>query len=210
MKKKRKKGGRREGWLWDEGRQKRKVGDVREQWQSSKMKVCVCTHVPFGSSRERGRQRRSAVTAGVSNRSQEPQRNLAASLVNQWASVSDLIGPGSETDGLFSERIGSCTGRLEGGSGGLWPRLPLSLTVPVFVCVHICARGSCVCRCVSASSAPRSCVRVRERKMQALIWTMASLLFRHVSGDSTDMSGRGQMSEMWLLWMPPPQKSIMV
>lgn len=99
----------------------------------------VCTHVPFGSTRERGRQRRSAVTAGVSNQSQEPQRNLAASLVNQWASVSDLIGPGSETDGLFSERIGSCTGRMEGGSGGLWPRLPLSLTVPgVCVCAHLC------------------------------------------------------------------------
>lgn len=99
-------------------------------------------------------------------------------------------------------------GGWRGGSGGLWPRLPLSLTVPVFVCVHICARGSCVCRCVSASSAPRSCVRVRdrERKMHALIWTMASLLFRHVSGDSTDMSGRGQMSEMWLLWMPPLKK----
>lgn len=88
-------------------------------WGKAKEKsggcVCVCTHVPFGSTRERGRQRRSAVTAGVSNRSQEPQWNLAASLVNQWASVSDLIGPGSETDGLFSERIGSCTGRMEGG-----------------------------------------------------------------------------------------------
>lgn len=171
------------GW-WDEGRQKRKVGDVC---------LCVCTHVPFGSTREKGRQRRSAVTAGVSNRSQEPQRNLAASLVNQWASVSDLIGPGSETDGLFSERIGSCTGRLEGGSGGLWPRLPLSLT-EVFVCVHICARGSCVCRCVSASSAPRSCVK------------NACFDLNNVSGDSTGMSGRGQMSEMWLLWTPPLKK----
>lgn len=165
-----KKGGRREGWLWDDGMREGK----REKWG---MCVCMCTHVPFGSTREKGRQRRSAVTAGVSNRSQEPQRNLAASLVNQWASVSDLIGPGSETDGLFSERIGSCTGRLEGGSGGLWPRLPLSLT-EVFVCVHICARGSCVCRCVSASSAPRSCVRVRdrERKMHALIWTMLAVI----------------------------------
>lgn len=48
----------------------------------------------------------------------------------------------------------------------------------VFVCVHICARGSCVCRCVSASSAPRSCVRVcdRERKMHALIWAMLAVI----------------------------------
>lgn len=152
-------------------------------WGKAKEKsggcVCVCTHVPFGSTRERGRQRRSAVTAGVSNRSQEPQRNLAASLVNQWASVSDLIGPGSETDGLFSERIGSCTGRMEGGAAVDYGLVSLSLWLClVFVCVHICARGSCVCRCVSASSAPRSCVRVcdRERKMHALIWAMLAVI----------------------------------
>lgn len=76
----------------------------------------------------------------------------------------------------------------------------------VFVCVHICARGSCVCRCVSASSAPRSCVRVCDRERKNACFDLSN-----VSGDSTGMSGRGQMSEMWLLWTPPPpQKSIMV
>lgn len=149
----------------------------------------MCTHVPFGSTRERGRQRRSAVTAGVSNRSQEPQRNLAASLVNQWASVSDLIGPGSETDGLFSERIGSCTGRMEGGQRWTMASSPS---------LSDCAWCLCVCTSVLEAAVFADAFPLPPPR-EAVCVCVTCFDLSNVSGDSTGMSGRGQMSEMWLL-----------
>lgn len=88
--------------------------------------------------------------------------NVTAPAVGQWASVSDLIGPGSETDGLFSGKTGSCS---EGPNipWQPWTRSPSpSLHL---VRVHICVRGSCVCWGVDASSdlTDGSCVSAFKR-----------------------------------------------
>lgn len=77
---------------------------------------------------------------------------IAAPPVGQWAPGSDLIGPGSETDGLFLEMIGSSSGgrkekkkeKETHRSCDIYGPVSLSLS-PCLVWMCICVGGSCVC-----------------------------------------------------------------
>ena len=105
------------------------------------VRACTCFHVRSCAERERQtveiccHRRCQQLVTGIT-------ANVTTSPIGQRASVSDLTGSASETNGLFLVMIGSC-------SRETWflRQLRTCLSLPFTLCTwHICV---CVCVCES-------------------------------------------------------------
>lgn len=128
------------GWVEERGGCQ---GEMTEQQdENGPVWVCVCVSVGVETERERQtvkvccHRRCSQLVTGIT-------ASVTASPIGQWASASDLIGSGSETDDLFLEMTGSCSAETHTSCDSSGP-VPLSFCqCLIYVCVCVC-----MCACV--------------------------------------------------------------
>lgn len=113
--------------------------DRAARWKWASLGVCVCVSVGVETERERQtvkvccHRRCSQLVTGIT-------ASVTASPIGQWASASDLIGSGSETDDLFLEMTGSCSAETHTSCDSSGP-VPLSFCqCLIYVCVCACVR----------------------------------------------------------------------